>query len=108
FRTGQSSETPGEFPAVRLDRLEQLEISSRIGERDVKVGPHQLEATFLHPHPTQFGMHQLWDVDVRRQAIVGRQMHDLRLDELLAALVGECDPMVAVGDEVGAAYLEDR
>jgi len=35
-------------------------------------------------------------------------MHDLGLDEFLAALVGECDPVMAVGDEVGAAYLEDR
>jgi hypothetical protein len=53
-------------------------------------------------------VHQLRNVNIWRQAIVGRQLYDLGLDKFLAALVSQRDPMVAVGDEICAAYLENR
>ncbi len=93
--------------AVKLDRLEQLDIADRTVEPDREVGSCPVEAAFLHEDPLLLGVYELDDVGVGTETPACSELGDFGVDRLHPALPGDRDTMVTVEDEVGLAELID-
>jgi hypothetical protein len=107
LRCGQRSPLAGEVVAVGLDDLAQLRVSVQQRELDDGLRSRAAQPALLQQHALLLCVHQLADVDLRADLVVGLQPCDLGIDEVGVLFARQGDAMMAILDEVRAADLED-
>lgn len=93
---------PLQVVPVGFDQLEELGIAFWTGELDDGAGIVP-QAASLHEPVVLLQVDQLSHVDIRRKCVARLHVRHFRIELQNAALVGQGDPVMAVGNEVRSA-----